>query len=84
MTPSLDVLLDTVKAMGIRFFIDSGTLRFHAPRGALTDALRQQLREHKVALMERLSGWEFIARELEREGTQLMDFDAWHALMSQH
>lgn len=80
MTTDLDVLLATVAKLGIKLFIDGGNLRFTAPRGVLTDDLRHQLREHKSALVERLSGWDFVAQQLAAEGKQLLDVDTWLAL----
>ena len=52
--PALDTLLAELAACGIRLHVHDGRLRCEAPRGALTDALRQRLAEHKPALIARL------------------------------
>ncbi len=49
-------LLDTVHRQGIRLWVESDKLRFDAPKGAMTPALRAQLKHHKSALVALLGG----------------------------
>jgi hypothetical protein len=49
MTP--EQLLATVQAAGIVLWLDASALRYRAPKGALTDDLRQAIREQKRALL---------------------------------
>jgi amino acid adenylation domain-containing protein/non-ribosomal peptide synthase protein (TIGR01720 family) len=57
-SPVLDTLLADLladlAARGIRLHVRDGRLRCEAPRGALTDELKQQLGAHKPALLARL------------------------------
>jgi amino acid adenylation domain-containing protein/non-ribosomal peptide synthase protein (TIGR01720 family) len=53
--PPLDTLLADLAARGIRLHVQDGQLRCEAPRGALTDALKQQLTDHKPALLAKLA-----------------------------
>ncbi len=47
-------LLDDLASRGIRLWLDAGKLRYRAPKGALDEALRNRLKEHKAALIATL------------------------------
>ncbi|MFP3939552.1 MAG: amino acid adenylation domain-containing protein, partial [Thermoanaerobaculia bacterium] len=47
-------LLDRLRRRGIRLWADGEDLRFRAPRGALSDALRREIRTHRADLLELL------------------------------
>lgn len=52
----LNDLLAQLKTLGIRIWSEQGQLKFSAPKGAMTDALKAQLRDNKaelVALLDR-------------------------------
>jgi hypothetical protein len=51
---ALDLLLH-LTAAGCQLTRQGDTLRVHDPRYVLTDALRQQIREHKAALLAMLT-----------------------------
>jgi hypothetical protein len=53
MTPA--TILDELRERAICLEIERGDLRIKAPKGAMTDALRQMIREHKAALIAFLS-----------------------------
>ena len=44
-------LLVTLKQRNIKLSVDDGNLRYHAPKGELTDELKQAIRKHKAALI---------------------------------
>jgi hypothetical protein len=52
---SVEELLAELSRLGIRLWTEDGRLFFQAPRGAMHDALRQRIREHKPMLIA-LSG----------------------------
>jgi hypothetical protein len=79
MTDTLDALMETAARLGIRLWVERDRLRYQAPRGVLTDELRQRLRQHKYEIIDRLSGWEFMQRQLAAEGLQLVHPDRWLA-----
>ncbi|MBT0774018.1 amino acid adenylation domain-containing protein [Kineosporia sp. J2-2] len=58
----LDDLLEKLGAVGIRVWVDGGELRFRAPRGALTSELRDQVKQHRPALVARLGGGDTLPR----------------------
>ena len=82
MTP-LDFLRD-LRSLGVVLApYPDGTIRYRAPRGRMTDALREAVRTHKDALLDLIERYE--------EGAALMEFDggltreeaealAWQAL----
>lgn len=47
-------LYANLKAAGVELSVEDGNLRVRAPKGALTDDLRQAIKAHKAALLERL------------------------------
>ncbi len=50
---SVHELLSQIAALGIKLWLDDGgVLRYRAPKGAMTDAVAQQLREHRGAVVE--------------------------------
>ncbi|MFC6338651.1 amino acid adenylation domain-containing protein [Pseudomonas sp. CCM 7891] len=49
---NLSQFLAECEALGIRLWAEDGQLRFRAPAGALDDALKQRLREHKEHLLQ--------------------------------
>ncbi|NVZ50343.1 amino acid adenylation domain-containing protein [Pseudomonas sp. B6002] len=49
---NLSHFLAECEALGIRLWAEAGQLRFRAPAGALDDALKQRLREHKELLLQ--------------------------------
>jgi amino acid adenylation domain-containing protein len=48
-------LLTTLRELGVELHVHEDKLKVTAPVGALTDALKQSIREHKAALIELLS-----------------------------
>jgi hypothetical protein len=56
---SLPELLAAVRQAGINLSTDGHTLKFNAPRNAMTAALRGALLEHKAALLALLAPVEF-------------------------
>ena len=44
-------LLDHVRKQGVRLWVDSGQVRYRAPRDVLTEALRAQLAAHKSEIL---------------------------------
>ena len=48
-------LLDELRTKGVHLTIEGGYIAVDAPKGVLTDDLRQAIREHKVALIELLA-----------------------------
>ena len=44
-------LLVTLKQRNIKLSVDDGNLRYHAPKGELTDELKQAIRKHKAVLI---------------------------------
>lgn len=53
---NLDQLLSELEARGITIWAEDGALRFRAPKGALTDELKAELKTHKASLLETLGG----------------------------
>jgi hypothetical protein len=53
-------LLAVVQQAGIRLSADGDTLKYDAPRGALTPALRGALLEHKATLLTLLAPVEYV------------------------
>lgn len=51
----LAVLLSGLRSQGVQLWQEDGQLRFKAPAGVLTEALRQRLKRHKAALLQHLS-----------------------------
>ncbi|MGY2397537.1 amino acid adenylation domain-containing protein [Pseudomonas sp. SDO5271_S396] len=49
---NLSQFLAECEALGIRLWAEDGQLRFRAPAGALDEALKQRLREHKEQLLQ--------------------------------
>lgn len=49
MTPG--ALLDDLARQGIRLFVRDGFLKYRAPAGAYTDALRAEVAEHRMTLL---------------------------------
>ena len=47
---TLDQLLESLRGKGVQWWMDSGELRVRAPKGALTEAERDLLRQYKPAL----------------------------------
>ena len=47
-------LLERLQKQGIELKVDDDNLRYVAPKGALTDELRQAIKAHKAELIERL------------------------------
>ena len=54
MTRAAESILADCRARDIHLSVDSGSLRFKASTGALTDELRDRLRIHKPALIQAL------------------------------
>lgn len=52
--PQLENLLDELRRLDVSIHEDAGRLRLDAPAGALTDQLKQSLRENKAALVDYL------------------------------
>ncbi|WP_285621796.1 non-ribosomal peptide synthetase [Kineosporia sp. NBRC 101677] len=52
----LDDLVQSLESAGVRLWVDGGELRFRAPRGAFGQDLKDQVRLHRQALVERLDG----------------------------
>ena len=48
-------ILSTAQSLGIKLWVEDNRLRFSAPKGALTDEFRDQLKEFKSELIEYLS-----------------------------
>ncbi len=48
---TLDTLLASLHEKGIQLWVEDGTLRYRAPKGALTPAMRSELQQHKPALL---------------------------------
>ncbi|PKW16461.1 non-ribosomal peptide synthetase [Saccharopolyspora spinosa] len=48
-------LLEALERDGVVFWVEAGQLRFRAPRGTLTEQRKSLLRQHKQAIVERLS-----------------------------
>ncbi len=55
MTSTLDELLATLDASGVRLHAEGDRLRADAPRGVLTPTLRSSLLTHKAEILERLA-----------------------------
>lgn len=51
----LDELLHGLETAGVRIWVDGGELRFRAPRGVFGPQLREQVKGHRAALIERLA-----------------------------
>jgi hypothetical protein len=51
---SLDELLSVLAIQQVQLFVQEGKLRFRAPAGALTPALREQVTAHRAEITERL------------------------------
>jgi amino acid adenylation domain-containing protein len=65
----LKAFLANLRAQGIAVWTEKGTLRFRAPRGAMTQAIRQELQTRKAEILALLhqTGVEPIARIQEAE-----------------
>ena len=50
----INALFAKLAAVDIRLFLDGERLRFDAPQGALTDALRSELQTHKADIIAHL------------------------------
>ncbi|TCK25718.1 non-ribosomal peptide synthetase [Pseudonocardia endophytica] len=48
-------LVREIEELGVRLWTDDGRLRFRAPRGVITDELRERLRENRTGIVEHLS-----------------------------
>jgi hypothetical protein len=55
MTPA--ALLSTLHTTGVVLTLDASTLRYKAPKGVLTPALRDALRQHKTELYDLMEEW---------------------------
>ena len=53
---TLDALLATLAEKDVQLWLDGEKLRYRAPADALTDELMAELKRHKGAILERLSG----------------------------
>ncbi len=84
MTPA--ALLSTLHTTGVVLTLDAGTLRYKAPKGVMTPNLRQQLTQHKAALLDLVEEFEERAAIAEYCGglprDAAEDF-AWHCLVEQ-
>ena len=65
---SATTLLETLQQRGIKLLPDGDTLRYRAPKGALTEALRAQIQEYKPELLAMLRGTPAPLREVGRYG----------------
>jgi len=54
MTHSVDHLMTSARASGIKLWEENGSLRFRAPRGAMTTELRNQIKANRKAIIDRL------------------------------
>ncbi|GAA1464315.1 amino acid adenylation domain-containing protein [Nocardiopsis exhalans] len=52
---NVSALVGELQQLGVRLWADEGALRFRAPRGVLTEERRDQLTQHKAALLEYLA-----------------------------
>jgi hypothetical protein len=52
---SAEVMLEELRARGIELFSDGNRLKYRCPSGAMTDNLRQAIREHKAKLITLLT-----------------------------
>lgn len=66
MTPA--ALLATLHTAGVVLTLDAGTLRYKAPKGVMTPDLRQQLTQHKAAVLDLLEAFEERAAIMEYSG----------------
>lgn len=53
---SIEALLAELRSLGVRLWTDDGRLLFSAPRGSLSDDLRERIRSHKPELLSLLGG----------------------------
>lgn len=51
----MSALLDTLTDAGVEVFVDAGQLRYRAPKGAMTSALRAALRQERTELLATLA-----------------------------
>lgn len=51
----MSTLLDTLTDAGVEVFVDAGQLRYRAPKGAMTSALRAALQEERTELLATLA-----------------------------
>jgi pyochelin synthetase len=54
-------LITELDLLGVELWAEDGQLKFRAPKGALTEEKREQLRQHKQALLDHLTGPELPA-----------------------
>ena len=47
-------LLNHVRRQGVKLWVDSGQVRYRAPKGVLTEVLREQLAAHRNEILELL------------------------------
>jgi hypothetical protein len=52
---NVEELLAELSTRGVRLWTEDGRLLFRAPRGTMSDTLRERIREHKPALIAMLS-----------------------------
>lgn len=69
-------LIQQLDQQNIRLWLEDGQLRFSAPKGGMSDALRNQLRHHKAAIIEFLSS----NQKLEGEPIHTVDSTQSHVL----
>ena len=60
-------LLATLYSRNVRLNICGGEIRIHAPKGAVTPDLKEQLAAHKAAIMEALGEGTFLDETLPDE-----------------
>lgn len=61
-------LLDTLWTKGARLSVDGDRVAVDAPKGVLTDVVRQAIRTHKAVLLDLVEAFEERAAILEYDG----------------
>lgn len=51
---SPETVLNTLADLGVRVWVEADKIKLEAEKGAITDELREQIRLHKLALIEKL------------------------------
>ena len=76
----MSALLDTLTAAGITLTVNGDKLRYAAPAGAMTPALRQQIAEQKPELLAELAN-NATPEHLAAGAVPLWLFDAVHSVL---
>ena len=78
---NINELLSRLRKLGIKLQVDKGRLRIDAPKGVLSSSLREELSQHKDAIIQYVGNKEFLGSEefspiplLSREGALSVSF----------